>query len=494
VAARRCWCSCSPFWRRWAAAVAPRAALISIRRRPVGSGVDGGAFAQVGARLSRGGDLVCRPCVVPHRQSPPPSSDNPKLKLFHRVSACRRERPAAARGHAPRASLLRAPLLCARGLPARRAAPAAALPALPVQPPRAICGARPQQRHAASPASRPPPHRRRGQQTAEGQDPLLWESDELTRIRQLHSRSFSDKAEFLKAPNLAAYLGLAPVDQIHLPLPLHIVFIGFQARAGPSLGRAGAGRTSHSGSAVPTRPACTRGELTTHKGPAVPPPTRPFSLPPHSHPRRTPTPPQGDGNAKVNIDAEALTEWFGQLDHLMPHARVALADLTCLDDGARPRGGAGPGGMDGVAVAPGGWSVEAAPSSPPPLHIHRAPSPHSPHHKLRPRTPRPRPLPRRPLRRPGRGLHRALAPALPRAPQLQLQRGRGHQSGSPGDVQQSDHRVWAARGPNLRSRRAPGAPGQGGPPARARRAAPRHCLWTRGGGTWRADAAGATSS
>ncbi|KIY95904.1 hypothetical protein MNEG_12058 [Monoraphidium neglectum] len=42
---------------------------------------------------------------------------------------------------------------------------------------------------------------------------------------------------------------------------------------------------------------------------------------------------KGDGNARVRLDELALTEWFGHMDHLMPHTRVSLADLTCLDDG-----------------------------------------------------------------------------------------------------------------------------------------------------------------
>jgi hypothetical protein len=67
-------------------------------------------------------------------------------------------------------------------------------------------------------------------QTAKGGDPLLWETDELVRIRQLHARSFGDKKEYLAARHLADYLGLAPVDQLHVPLPLHIVFLGFNVR------------------------------------------------------------------------------------------------------------------------------------------------------------------------------------------------------------------------------------------------------------------------
>ncbi|KAI8467147.1 MAG: hypothetical protein J3K34DRAFT_431559 [Monoraphidium minutum] len=103
----------------------------------------------------------------------------------------------------------------------------------------------------------------------DGQDPLVWEDDELTRIRDLHARSFTDKGEYLAASSLADYLGLGAIDQLHVPLPLHIVFIGFQ----------------------------------------------------------------GDGNARVRLDEALLTEWFAHIDHLLPHTRVSLADLTCVDDG-----------------------------------------------------------------------------------------------------------------------------------------------------------------
>jgi hypothetical protein len=65
---------------------------------------------------------------------------------------------------------------------------------------------------------------------------------------------------------------------------------------------------------------------------------RPWPVPP-----RYPLP-QGDGNARVQLDENTLTEWFGHLDHLLPHTRVALAELTCLDDGG---GGGGRNGTDG---------------------------------------------------------------------------------------------------------------------------------------------------
>jgi hypothetical protein len=108
---------------------------------------------------------------------------------------------------------------------------------------------------------------------------------------------------------------------------------------------------------------------------------------------------KGDGNARVRLDELALTEWFGHMDHLMPHTRVSLADLTCLDDGGRlgPLGGRGHGrcpmqrprargppvGTRGSAAAPpcGPWQTRWAPvqqarnflprnNIPPPPHTH----------------------------------------------------------------------------------------------------------------------------
>lgn len=75
--------------------------------------------------------------------------------------------------------------------------------------------------------------------------------------------------EYLRSSNLATFLGLTPVDALHMPLPLHIVFIGFQ----------------------------------------------------------------GDGNMRVKISAEELTEWFAHLDGLLPHTRVALSEISCSEDG-----------------------------------------------------------------------------------------------------------------------------------------------------------------
>ena len=107
------------------------------------------------------------------------------------------------------------------------------------------------------------------QQKEDGRDPLQWDDDDLLRVRDLHSRSFANQSEFLAAKNLADYLGLGEVEQVHLALPLHVVFVGFM----------------------------------------------------------------GDGNQRVRVDELTLTEWFAHLDHVLPHARVSLADLTCLEDG-----------------------------------------------------------------------------------------------------------------------------------------------------------------
>jgi hypothetical protein len=78
----------------------------------------------------------------------------------------------------------------------------------------------------------PDAERRRHPQKEEGRDPLTWDDDELVRVRDLHARTFTDKAEYLSSRHLAGYLGLGPIEQMHLLLPLHIVFLGFQVRGG----------------------------------------------------------------------------------------------------------------------------------------------------------------------------------------------------------------------------------------------------------------------
>mmetsp|Transcript_38308 Transcript_38308/g.85303 ORF Transcript_38308/g.85303 Transcript_38308/m.85303 type:complete len:1048 (+) Transcript_38308:131-3274(+) len=102
-----------------------------------------------------------------------------------------------------------------------------------------------------------------------GFDALAWDSDELTRIRQLHAKDFSDKQAFLDARNMADYLGLSPVEAMHMPVPLSIVFIGFA----------------------------------------------------------------GDGNMNVNVTTAEIQTWFGHLDHVLPHTRIDMSDITCAEDG-----------------------------------------------------------------------------------------------------------------------------------------------------------------
>jgi hypothetical protein len=58
-----------------------------------------------------------------------------------------------------------------------------------------------------------------------------------------------------------------------------------------------------------------------------------------------------DGNGKVNISDVDLQEWFEQLDHVLPHTRVALSDLNCQEDGGR-------GGCDWPAAAAGVCTIE----------------------------------------------------------------------------------------------------------------------------------------
>jgi hypothetical protein len=91
-------------------------------------------------------------------------------------------------------------------------------------------------------------------QKEDGRDPLVWEDDELTRIRELHARRFDDRQEYLNAKTLAQYLGLTPVEQLHMSVPLHIVFIGFMVRAAAARGaRRVAARHTH-GWGPPLRP------------------------------------------------------------------------------------------------------------------------------------------------------------------------------------------------------------------------------------------------
>lgn len=102
-----------------------------------------------------------------------------------------------------------------------------------------------------------------------GAGSLSWDSDELTRVRSLHKRNFDDPANYTQSDNLASYLGLSRIEGVHLPIPVNVLLIGFD----------------------------------------------------------------GDGNHDVEIRPEELHEWFETLDHIIPHTRVPLSELTCKEDG-----------------------------------------------------------------------------------------------------------------------------------------------------------------
>jgi hypothetical protein len=93
----------------------------------------------------------------------------------------------------------------------------------------------------------------------------------LKRLRQAaRGEHLRDLGAFLKAPSLAAFLGLDPVEALHVPLPVNVVLIGFQ----------------------------------------------------------------GDGHVNVDLPASVIKEWLARgLDHVLPHTRVALAELSCAEDG-----------------------------------------------------------------------------------------------------------------------------------------------------------------
>ncbi|KAG1658750.1 hypothetical protein FOA52_000863 [Chlamydomonas sp. UWO 241] len=98
---------------------------------------------------------------------------------------------------------------------------------------------------------------------------LSWSSDELSRIRQLKERDLENKTAFLESSSVADFLGLHHVDAVHMPIPLSIVLIGFS----------------------------------------------------------------GDGNLGVNLSLAQVQKWFGHLDHVLPHSRIELAELSCTEDG-----------------------------------------------------------------------------------------------------------------------------------------------------------------
>eukprot|EP00879_Flechtneria_rotunda_P012231 GHRR01012773.1.p1 GENE.GHRR01012773.1~~GHRR01012773.1.p1 ORF type:complete len:1051 (+),score=372.66 GHRR01012773.1:153-3305(+) len=99
-------------------------------------------------------------------------------------------------------------------------------------------------------------------------DTLSWDNDELTRIQSLHLQDFSSVEDYLKSPNLAHYLALHPVEALHMTVAINLVFIGFQ----------------------------------------------------------------GDGSNKLDVNSDELMSWFRHVDHVLPHTRIALSELSCSTD------------------------------------------------------------------------------------------------------------------------------------------------------------------
>mmetsp|Transcript_32185 Transcript_32185/g.96098 ORF Transcript_32185/g.96098 Transcript_32185/m.96098 type:complete len:1123 (-) Transcript_32185:516-3884(-) len=98
---------------------------------------------------------------------------------------------------------------------------------------------------------------------------LSWSDDELAHKARMYSAVVGSREEFLAADNLAEYIGLSRVNAVHMPVPLNFVFVGFE----------------------------------------------------------------GDGNLDISYTVEELQVWFGQLDHVLPHARIELAELDCSETG-----------------------------------------------------------------------------------------------------------------------------------------------------------------
>lgn len=101
-----------------------------------------------------------------------------------------------------------------------------------------------------------------------GEDSLAWDSDDLNEVRKLHEQKFDDEQTYMQSFHLADYLGMHMAEAVHMPVPLNLIFIGFS----------------------------------------------------------------GDGNMDLNITKEDLITWFHHLDHILPHTRISLAELSCLED------------------------------------------------------------------------------------------------------------------------------------------------------------------
>lgn len=61
--------------------------------------------------------------------------------------------------------------------------------------------------------------------------PKMWCTSHPTRTCCWPLASSACAQEFLAAGNIADYLGFTPVEAVHLPVPVTLVFVGFQVRA-----------------------------------------------------------------------------------------------------------------------------------------------------------------------------------------------------------------------------------------------------------------------
>mmetsp|Transcript_29994 Transcript_29994/g.84626 ORF Transcript_29994/g.84626 Transcript_29994/m.84626 type:complete len:1013 (+) Transcript_29994:261-3299(+) len=91
---------------------------------------------------------------------------------------------------------------------------------------------------------------------------------ELRRLQEA-SKTAPSKLGLVESYNLANYLNLRPVRALHMPIPVHIIFIGFE----------------------------------------------------------------GDGNLGVQLSSEEVSQWFDHLDHLIPHSYIPESQLACREDG-----------------------------------------------------------------------------------------------------------------------------------------------------------------
>lgn len=219
----------------------------------------------------------------------------------------------------------------------------------------------------------------------------------------------SARQAFLNTSNLAEFLGVFPIEAIHMPVPINFVFVGFN----------------------------------------------------------------GDGNMGVNYSSSELQTWFGLLDHVLPHNRIELAELSCAEDGEGPPGlrrrdlydAPDPGGGPSPRNHPltprsDGFGAEAA--SPRRLQIPEPPlHPPDSEHPRPARTHACMHAPTRLLR--GHGARALPGAAGPQrgAPQLQLQRDPCQAEGRRGDLREGDTRVRPASRPRGGDRGAPGGESRG---------------------------------